>query len=123
MGDFSENLFSSLRLPTSMYCSKRRYITNHNQVNVRTLLMTSRHFMMISIYFFLLAASSGAHTAALKLDPTFSFFARLPGDESEARQALLICTLLTPILNFLSLLVTWKYLGGCQFKSNCQFRC
>ena len=34
----------------------------------------------------------------------------------------MICTLATPILGFLALLVTWCYLSGCQFSANCHFR-
>ena len=120
--DFSDNIFSPMRLPTSTYCSKTQYITNHNQVNAKIVLMTSRHYLVTSIYFLLTAIVCGAHIAFVKLDPTFKFLPGLPGEESQARWTLMICTLATPILGFLALLVTWCYLSGCQFSANCHFR-
>ena len=120
--DFSDNLFSALRLPTSSYYRNAQYTTNHNQVNAKLLLMTSRHYLATALYFLLTAIVCGSHISLVMFDPAFAFLPGLPAEESQARVGLMICTLSAPLLGLIALEFSWLYLSGCQFRANCHFR-
>merc|ERR1739838_580785 len=108
--NFTDNLFNSLRLPLSSYCLQTHYTTNHNQVNAKTLGMTSRHFLTLSLYFLLIGMTCLIHTLILTFDETFLFFDKLPSLGSNARLVMMILTLVSPVFIFLALLLCWFYL-------------
>eukprot|EP00092_Neocalanus_flemingeri_P007203 GFUD01007781.1.p1 GENE.GFUD01007781.1~~GFUD01007781.1.p1 ORF type:complete len:693 (+),score=115.26 GFUD01007781.1:27-2081(+) len=119
--NFTDNLFNSLRLPTSAYCVQTHYTTNHNQVNAKTLGMTARHYLTFSLYFLLIATTCSIHTILLKFDLTFEFVDKFPSTGSEARLILMILTMMVPFFMFSALLLCWFYLSGPQFQANLHF--
>ena len=119
--NFTDNLFNSLRLPTSSYCLQTHYTTNHNQVNAKTLGMTARHFFTICIYFLLIAILCSNHTILLKFDQTFDFMTHLPSEEWEVRETLMIFTMTAPVCILLALFFSWCFLSFPQFEANLHF--
>ena len=119
--NFTDNLFNSLRLPTSAYCLQTHYTTNHNQVNAKTLGMTARHFCSFSLYFLIIGIFCSIHTILLKFDETFVFLNHLPSEEGVDRSAFIICLLLSPVYMFISLFFSWCYLCHPQFEANLHF--
>ena len=119
--NFTDNLFNSLRLPLSSYCLQTHYTNNHNKVNAKTLGMTSRHYLTISLYFFLIGFTCLIHTLIILYDDSYVFFDHLPSNRSAARLALRILTMTSPFFVFLSLMLCWFYLSGNQFAANLHF--
>ena len=119
--NFTDNLFNSMRLPTSSYCLRTHYTTNHNKVNAKTLGMNARHFLTFSLYFLLIAILCSVHTVFLKFDKTFEFLNHLPSEEWDARITLMILTLIVPICMVFALFLSWCYLSFPQFEANLHF--